>query len=613
MDFSPFPQLKKGGYMRHLWIQMIGLFILLGLIACSEDDNESCAIIVQGIQGPIESGEILKSTSLNNHVYKFTFESESIEIPEKMVQSIDVDSAKWKTVLTLVDGNTFIIPSMGTSIDELIVNVTVNPSGYNPLAANITMNLPALGRMKIVVHSKPDSYTPNVEYLFNSIEKGQTITVIGLYPNYENQVDLIYTDKQGNERGRSLVKIKTKALEYLHLPKKCRVTKIDPSKIEPGMNLINSPGESGVDTSIPYMVDSDGEVRWLLDWNEHPYLNHISSHCGLSRLRNGNYITGDVNNQQLAEVDVLGNIIHRWDLKNLGYLFHHEVIEKADGKMLVAVTKSDAKIADGSNMRIFDHMIEFDPLNGQVNKMWDFATLLDSSRLIGGQEVPGSGLMVQDKSNWLHNNGVDECSDGSILCTTRWQGIFKYSYSGDLKWIIAPHCDWKNKYQKYLLMPLDKSGTPITDPDVLNGKKRHPDFDWFWGGHCPVELPNGNVLVFDNGFCRWYTSDHDINYSRAVEYKIDEKNMTIQQVWEYGYEMADYYAAAISGVDFLKQTGNYLFCPGMGNRLSNGSVGGRMVEIEPKTNTVVFELELESSYPMVFYRANRISLYPDNM
>ena len=97
-------------------------------------------------------------------------------------------------------------------------------------------------------------------------------------------------------------------------------------------------------------------------------------------------------------------------------------------------------------------------------------------------------------------------------------------------------------------------------------------------------------MVFDNGFCRWYTSDHDINYSRAVEYKIDEKNMTIQQVWEYGYEMADYYAAAISGVDFLKQTGNYLFCPGMGNRLSNGSVGGRMVEIEPKTNTVVFEL-----------------------
>lgn len=598
--------------MRHLWIQIIGLFILSGLIACSEDDNESCSIIVQDIQGPIESGEILKSTSLDNHFYKFTFESESIEIPEKMVQSIDVDSAKWKTVLTLVDGNTYIIPSMGTSIDELIVNVTVNPSGYNPLAANITMNLPALGRMKIVVHSKPDSYTPNVEYFFNSIEKGQTITVLGLYPNYENQVDLIYTDKQGNERGRSLIKIKIGTLEYLHLPKKCRVTKIDPSKIEPGMNLINSPGESETDTSIPYMVDFDGEIRWILDWRNHPYLDHISQCCGLKRLHNGNYFVGDKNNHQLAEINVLGEIIHRWDLKKMGFAFHHDITEKADGKLLITVTKNDAKLQGGTDVRIYDHVIEFDPVKGQINKFWDFTAILDSSRILDGW-TPGPGLKVQDKSNWLHNNGIDESIDGDIICTARWQGVFKYSYSGDLKWIIAPHCNWGNKYQKYLLMPLDKSGTPITDPDVLNGKKRHPDFDWFWGGHCPVELPNGNVLVFDNGFCRWYTSAHDINYSRAVEYKIDEKNMTIQQVWEYGYEMADYYAAAVSGVDYLKQTGNYLFCPGMGNRLSNGSAGGRMVEIDPKSNTVVFELELESSYSTLFHRANRISLYPDNM
>ena len=97
---------------------------------------------------------------------------------------------------------------------------------------------------------------------------------------------------------------------------------------------------------------------------------------------------------------------------------------------------------------------------------------------------------------------------------------------------------------------------PIVDVDVLNGKKVHPDFDWVWGVHCPVVLSNGHVMFFDNGYCRNYESQHDTFYSRAVEYEIDEKAMTIRQVWEFGKNWIPYYANAISGVQELKQTGH---------------------------------------------------------
>ena len=42
-------------------------------------------------------------------------------------------------------------------------------------------------------------------------------------------------------------------------------------RMEPGMNLVNSPGQDETDTSIPYMIDADGEIRWILDWETVSY------------------------------------------------------------------------------------------------------------------------------------------------------------------------------------------------------------------------------------------------------------------------------------------------------------------------------------------------------
>lgn len=599
---------------RHIQYTLLLFSLLLTFNACSDDDdNKQVPAELSTIQALIENHILLKNTVLEDNTWSFDFETQTITYPAEAIQSVTPQKEEWTTLVTFTNGTTMSIPTIGTSIDKFINNTEVNPSGYNPLSAKVLLNLPTLGRVKVIIKSKKGNRQPDVEHLYNSIEKVQSVLVLGLYQNYNNEVVLIYTDKSGNERARTTIHIQTGSLDISYLPTP-RVTTANITKMEPGMNLVNSPGLSEADTSCPYMVDADGEIRWLLDWRNSKELNHIGAQCGLHRMKNGNYITGDFNNHQIVEVNTLGEIVHRWDLQALGYSFHHEIMEASNDKLIIAVSKNTAMLADGSNLRILDHAIELDPMTGNVTKEWDFVQMLDSSRINKvDADVPGSSYYGQSKSNWLHNNGINE-SNGEMVATARWQGIFKYDYTGSLKWVIAPHNNWKESYKKFLLTPLDKEGKAITDTEVLNGLKSHPDFEWVWGVHCPVILPNGHIMAFDNGYCRNYNSKSNEIYSRAVEYEINEKEMTIRQVWQYGKERGkSCYASAISGVQYLDKTGNRLFCPGTGCRFEDGQSGARIIEIAPQTQEVVFELELATNVGMVFHRANRISLYPENL
>ena len=68
--------------------------------------------------------------------------------------------------------------------------------------------------------------------------------------------------------------------------------------MELGMNLVNSPGQDETDTSIPYMIDADGEIRWILDWEKSDEHRYIGIGCGLIRMQNGHYMTGDGNHHR---------------------------------------------------------------------------------------------------------------------------------------------------------------------------------------------------------------------------------------------------------------------------------------------------------------------------
>lgn len=602
----------------------MGCFLLLGSLGLSlgscADENVEPDIWTRPaelavVDTLIREGVMLESVQSSPAGYELSFEKgRKVVLPVGQVKQVQEEEELWKTVITLANGEVYNIPSLGTSIAGFIKEVKVNPSGYCPLAASVKLVLPAKGRFKVNVKAKEGAVTPDQAHLYPFSENyEQEVAVLGLYENYENQVELTFMDSEGNPRGETVtLEIPVKKLEIGRLPNN-KVVVCQPDRMEQGMTLVACPGKSDTDTSIPYMIDADGELRWVLDWSTHPQLNHIGAHCSLHRMQNGNYVTGDVNNGQIVEVDPLGNLIHRWGTDEYGFVYHHEASQAPDGKLLVAVTKNDARTADGTNSRILDHIAELDPVSGGLLNLWDLTAILDSSRIVFTTLPNGypANTKLQDASNWCHNNGVIGMRDGSILITSRWQGLVKFTRQGKLRWVIGPHNNWKEEYRKYLLTPLDKNGNRITDPAVLNGTKEHPDFNWGWGIHCPVELPNGHVMLFDNGYSRLFSPQAGESYSRAVEYEVDEAEMTVRQVWEYGRERgSSCFSSQVSGVQYLEKTGNRLFCPGIGNKLSDG-FGGRVIEIDAKNGAVVFEMEVKSSGSPAFHRANRLPLYPD--
>ena len=593
-----------------IYYYLIGwlVFIVSGCSADAEHSDATQEVVT--MKELIDNQVLLKTTTLDNETWTFQFETQTVELPASTVKSITPDTKNWKTTILFNDNKTLVIPTVGADFSKFVGNVEVNPSGLSPLTASVQIALPVQGRIKVVVHSKKDAREPNVEHLYTECSHRQSLVVLGLYPNYNNQVDLIYFDREGKyERGRISLNMQTDPIETRAF-RSLKVVTCNQKKMEPGMNLINSPGVGDDDTSVPYMVDADGEVRWILIL-EKSEMAHVAMQGGVNRMKSGNYLAGDANRNRLLELDVLGNIVKKWELTPLGYQYHHEVMEAKNGNFLLTVIKTNAKCADGKTSRINDHIIEFNPNMNSLVHEWDLVNTLDSARNDNVGNVPGA-YFGQSKSNWAHNNAILDWGD-DYLATARYHGIFKFNKRGNLAWIIAPHKKWRQQYKPYLLTPLDKNGNPITDQAVIDGDKSTDDFDWVWGVHAPVFLPNGHIIAFDNGFCRNYIvrplSDQE-QYSRVVEYEVDEVNRTVRQVWQYGKDRKDCYGPARSSVQYLSQTKHMLFCSAMQNKLSNGGSGAHIIEIDPATNEVIYELELNSA---VFHRAIRLPLYPDNL
>ncbi|WP_316821659.1 aryl-sulfate sulfotransferase [Pedobacter gandavensis] len=585
--------------------------VFLFLIACKKDK-----VVLSGgiefqnsLESMVNNGILLQGYTKEKGSYIFHFETKDVSVPEDLVSSIQEQPDLWKTVVNFKDKISLSLLSKGNALDFIVKDRALNPSGYNPLSATVEVLLPGRGRVRVIVEGKPGT-KGTITHLLSASNPRQVIPIFGLYANYNNQVDLVYTDMEGKERGRTRIQLKTEALDVKAFPTfQTLVAKKD--KMEPGLNLVSYPGESELDVSCPYMLDADAEVRWILLLKQSPKLQRLAASIGLKRMKNGNFLSGDGQDSRIVEIDMFGNLINEWDLKKLGYTFHHEVTEASNGNFLITVSKSAARLVNGKP-RINDHIIELNPLSGTVLKEWDLVNMLDSSRY----DHQGTGIdYSQTAGNWAHNNSIAEFGN-DFLATVRFQGIMAFTRGGALKWVISPHKNWASSYQSYLLSPLDAQGHLITDPKVISGEIAHPDFDWSWGMHTPVLMPDGNILVFDNGYNRHFknlTLGSSDAYSRIVSYKVDEVNRTVQQVWSYGERRgANGFSAALSGVQYLSKTGHVMFCPGMGVRTSKG-LGGRIVELDPKTNEVIFDQEITAPSVSAFHRVTRMAVYPDNM
>jgi hypothetical protein len=204
---------------------------------------------------------------------------------------------------------------------------------------------------------------------------------------------------------------------------------------------------------------------------------------------------------------------------------HHGFYRLDDGTYVVI----ENTIRDGI---IGDRVRHFDAAD---QTLW----LWDAFDHLGDPHVAALG-------QWLHTNSVVlEPDAGTALISCMALGtIFEVEHpSGDVRWALGDGGDF------------------APDPAAA-----HP---WFHGGHGVDRLPDGHLLLYDNGTAQR-------GFSRAVEYALDEEAMTATIVWEYPGDADDtWFNGAMGDADALPN-GNVFISAGNGVQKQSAS---RLLEV----------------------------------
>ena len=141
-------------------------------------------------------------------------------------------------------------------------SIQLNPTGCAPLCAVVTFTTPVRGSTKIIVHGKTGGIF-DISHQFSDTGLHHSVMVAGLYADYANSVDIKCIDSNGSVAAETTITIITPALSGTW-PTKYVSTTLQNNAAEPGVNLVSSLCSSTM--NIPYMVDDNGDIRWLLNF-----------------------------------------------------------------------------------------------------------------------------------------------------------------------------------------------------------------------------------------------------------------------------------------------------------------------------------------------------------
>ena len=335
------------------------------------------------------------------------------------------------------------------------------------------------------------------------------------------------------------------------------------------------------------VIDSTGTVRWYLmpDSNmydpEQPYKSGIL--MGFQQTKDGGLMFGY--GQRYAKYDMLGREIfnrrlpsnysdysHALDAAQNGHVFLRVAsadLRRPDGKRVHTVRDVIAEVdADGRAVDEFRLFEILDPYRDNVIKALDQGAVclnIDASQ--AGKTLSAEELAAMDKEdkfgdipgvgagrNWAHVNSVDyDPTDDSIIISSRHQSaIIKIGRDKKVKWILASPEGWKGDFAKKVLTPVDKDGKKIK----CEGSVCEGGFDWTWTQHTAWRIDSKStkdviyVSAFDNGDARGMEQPAlpEMKYTRGVVYKIDQKKMTVEQIYEVGKKEGHDYYSPVTGL-----------------------------------------------------------------
>ena len=287
-----------------------------------------------------------------------------------------------------------------------------------------------------------------------------------------------------------------------------------------------------------YLIDLNGQVvhTWRMPYPPglYGYLTERGTLFYNGKIPNDTFLgRAPFKGGAALEADWNGRIL--WEVREPNH--HHDARLLKNGNVLLLcgseLPDSVARKIQGGrpgtevNGKIWsDYLVE---LTTEGRKVWEWRAWehLDPA------EYPITA--VQDtRAEWTHGNAIAELADGDLLVSFRnISTIVKLERSsGRVVWKLGP--------------------PPLA------------------GQHAPEPLPNGNILIFDNGPDRL---DQPFPFSRVIEVN----PATNQIVWKYQEASADnFYSSRISNAQRLPN----------GNTLINEGLFGRFFEVTPAGEVV---------------------------
>ncbi len=457
--------------------------------------------------------------------------------------------------------------------------ILVNPYGHSPLSALVMFRTEQPARVSISIAG--DTKLSEINYDFKDENTDHMIPVYGLYAGRINDVTLTLHYAGGGRESFPL-QIETESLPDALSHEIVRAHVLDEAAYQPGLNFTYM-GYAGDDCKAA--IDADGAYRWYLDTGSGVLA--LSGYC--ANYNGGNSIFFSVGNRSygavaILEMNYLGKLLNAYLAP---YGAHHDI--EVTPETLLITGSGDEKVKE-------DFLYEIDRESGAILTTLDYDGMLQVQRdqTMDFPEITN----FYDPGDWLHMNSITPHGDDLIISSRHQSTVICNDREGNIKWMLCDPADYYVYFDQYILTPV---GGNFEYPYIQHAVEVIPDQD----GN-PDTL---DIILFDNGDFRKETKDC---YSRMVQYRINEKEMTVEQIWEYGSHRTELFSYRHGDADLLAN----------GNRLGsfepfdmkNNTFCAYGIEVKAD-NTPVWECwrySTGSNQEYLEYRLDRLNIYAED-
>lgn len=263
--------------------------------------------------------------------------------------------------------------------------------------------------------------------------------------------------------------------------------------------------------------DGEGRVVWYFEppEGEQPYV--------MTRRPNGNIVyiagfKGGTTALGIVEITPWGEEVARHVDACDGFgPIHHEVQVLPDGRVMYLSREVLWEGYEGRDApQEGDTIGIWEPATGDAQIVWNIFDFISPAERVepeSNYRLPGHPLWggcERDRrvEDWSHGNSAVMAEDGSVLVSL-----------GHLNQVVSIEPGFQSLRWRL--------GGPGSDFSFSSHRDR------FYAQHTAVPLPNGNVLLFDNGNRR--PNSEGGPFSRAQELELDFDTMVATTVWEYSH------------------------------------------------------------------------------